>query len=735
MITLSIEKHIVYTSVNFNYLGRALTLARSVKKFDPKIHFILFVVEPDIKITEDVKRFLLNCDDPQSFDEVMTLEDLDSINNEEFQNYTVIEMCTAVKGQIAVQLLTREHVQYVTYLDPDLFFYGPLTEIREMHTNGDVLLTPHLNRIPYSNNTIKNDEMGGMLRHGIFNLGFVSFKNTKSGREIAAWWADRLLISSKADYFNGLFTDQKWWDLSQIYFTDTFVVKNDGWNVAPWNISERRIVSLDPPVLESGDHLLFFHFSKFPSPEFYEKIELSQNSLVLNRLIEEYRDEFLSSQIKAEKVLSKLNDPIESSEREIKLVPKQRPNFEIFLTNFLHALARNTMLRRIAFYNSFLRNFSKKAYNFLFKLVYRIEVVTFGQNIGSLLKNLTLDLLIVSHIGGGGVSVVLRERVLDFVRKGKFVGVLKPVESGELALFINNKSTPYLVEDRISEVFDKATEIEIHHILGFEEHFGVLGDLEIDRFFLHDKYLISQTPFDDAKEFLTSNSATPGIDLPLSKSSKLDSEEWRALTRGLLQNSKAVFAPSEYIIQEYKSVFPEIEYQIFDLEPGFHPMTPSASSKKRKSFIVVSPTGAHKGSLVLADVARINAFANSSIFFRVFGDLPAKTEMELKNLENVILEGQLSRGRLNNALGGLSNSIGWIPSLTGESYSLALSDFLSNGITVLASNRGALTERLRSMPGNFLYDPAIPVEVLSNLLIALSENKDLDEFSSYLYMT
>ena len=68
-------------------------------------------------------------------------------------------MCTAVKGQAAVQLLARKTSLFVTYLDPDLFFYGSLEQIRGEHSNGDVLLTPHLNHIPYLENIILNDDV------------------------------------------------------------------------------------------------------------------------------------------------------------------------------------------------------------------------------------------------------------------------------------------------------------------------------------------------------------------------------------------------------------------------------------------------------------------------------------------------------------------------------------------------------------------------------------------------
>jgi hypothetical protein len=90
---------------------------------------------------------------------------------------------------------------------------------------------------------------------------------------------------------------------------------------------------------------------------------------------------------------------------------------------------------------------------------------------------------------------------------------------------------------------------------------------------------------------------------------------------------------------------------------------------------------------------------------------------------------------LNHALTNSEGTIGWIPSLTGESYSLALSDLLSNGIRVVATNCGALPERIRAIPGNYLYDPATPTQILTEILVAISENSSLERFNQYVEST
>jgi hypothetical protein len=341
------SQHIVFTSVNFNYLGRALTLARSVKKHDPDVYFVLLLVEPDTQLDIESKELLLRCDGGQTFDEILTLSELSLPESIGLMAYSVVEMCTAVKGAATLNLLSRDFAKFVTYLDPDLCFYGSLEEIRTEHEGGEVLLTPHLNHVPFIDQVIHNDEIAGVLRHGVFNLGFVSFKKSKPSMDVAMWWADRLAISSKADYSRGLFTDQKWWDLSQVYFKDVKVVRNDGWNMAPWNVSERRLTSLNPKVLESGDSLLFFHFSKFPSKDFRAKIDAQFKSKFLDELIDSYEKDFEDSENYSSILLSELKNRNQSLEHNSIVIPKRAPRIEILVTKAIHLSTNNKFLRKI----------------------------------------------------------------------------------------------------------------------------------------------------------------------------------------------------------------------------------------------------------------------------------------------------------------------------------------------------------------------------------------------------
>ncbi len=46
-----------------------------------------------------------------------------------------------------------------------------------------------------------------VLAHGIYNLGFVGFKNTEIGRGAAAFWRRRMMRHCRDDHARGLFTE------------------------------------------------------------------------------------------------------------------------------------------------------------------------------------------------------------------------------------------------------------------------------------------------------------------------------------------------------------------------------------------------------------------------------------------------------------------------------------------------------------------------------------------------
>lgn len=247
-----------YTSVNINYLPKARILAKSVKQYCKDARFTLVfsdVLPEEISIADE------------PFDEIISIRELRiPVENLDFWIYehTVVELCTAVKGQAIVNFLEGGS-EKVVYLDPDIAVFNDLHELEELLDQYDVVLTPHVT-IPEENIVdIENNEICA-LKHGAYNFGFYAARNSANGLAFARWWRDRLLDFCFDDIPNGIFTDQKWGDLVPCMFEGVFITRDPGYNVSTWNISHRIIdKNIDGVYMVNDVPLKFYHFSGFDS--------------------------------------------------------------------------------------------------------------------------------------------------------------------------------------------------------------------------------------------------------------------------------------------------------------------------------------------------------------------------------------------------------------------------------------------------------------------------------------
>ena len=247
-----------YTSININYLPKARILAKSVKQYCPDSKFSL--VFSDVLPKEvDPKK--------EPFDEIVTIDELGiPVENLKFWIYehSVVELCTAVKGQALVNFLEAGSDK-VVYLDPDIAVFEALESLDKLLDENDIVLTPHITYPENSKQGIADNEMSA-LKHGAFNFGFYAVKNSENGKAFAYWWRDRLDDFCYDKIPDGLFTDQKWGDLVPCLFDGVYIWKDPGCNVATWNISNRTITKTDNgKYLVNGQPLKFYHFSGFDS--------------------------------------------------------------------------------------------------------------------------------------------------------------------------------------------------------------------------------------------------------------------------------------------------------------------------------------------------------------------------------------------------------------------------------------------------------------------------------------
>lgn len=248
-----------FTSITTNYLPKARVLARSIKHHCKDSYFSLVVSD---RLPDDFNI------EHEPFDEIVYVEDLNiPVNNLNMWIFmhTVVEICTAVKGQAIYNFLHRGLYDKVIYLDPDIVVFDDLSQLENLLSQHSVILTPHLTEPEKTIQAIADNEQCALM-HGVYNLGFIAVRNSAAGLEFAGWWRDRLVEFCYDDIPHGIFTDQRWVDLAPALFEDIFILRDASYNVSTWNLTHRNVTkSKDNIYYVNGKPLQFYHFSGFDS--------------------------------------------------------------------------------------------------------------------------------------------------------------------------------------------------------------------------------------------------------------------------------------------------------------------------------------------------------------------------------------------------------------------------------------------------------------------------------------
>lgn len=220
----------------------------SVAEFEPDADRFVFVVD-DLAQVERI-------------DEGTILRPAEVFDEAEYaalaRSSDVVEFSTSVKPAVLRHLLDLGYAR-VLYFDPDIQVFAGLGPLLEPLETNAIALTPHWTdalplgwRLPF--------ELA-ILRFGVFNLGFIGVANAPDARAMLAWWGERVREFARIDVSSGLFVDQRWMDLVPGMFERTAIVRHRGCNVARWNLFERRLAESEELHLESGEPVIFFHFS------------------------------------------------------------------------------------------------------------------------------------------------------------------------------------------------------------------------------------------------------------------------------------------------------------------------------------------------------------------------------------------------------------------------------------------------------------------------------------------
>jgi hypothetical protein len=168
---------------------------------------------------------------------------------------TVGEFCWTTTPFLVDHVLHAEpSAEYVTYLDADLCFFADPEEAWREVGQHDVAIVPH---------RFLPDDYSRLRPNGLFNVSWVSFRNSAPAHAILARWRDQCL--ARCDRATA--GDQKYLDEWPALLPPQgrlCVFQNHAIGVAPWNLRRYQVT---PGPRVDGVPVVFYHFHELTRRE------------------------------------------------------------------------------------------------------------------------------------------------------------------------------------------------------------------------------------------------------------------------------------------------------------------------------------------------------------------------------------------------------------------------------------------------------------------------------------
>ncbi len=236
-------------------LPDALTLGASFGQHHPGQVFVIGLADDPARLPAEFR-----CPYP-----LLTATDCVSDVPTLSSRYTPTEFTAATKPVFVRAALDRfTDEPHLLYADPETFIYQPLTPVLDRLQTATVLLTPHITRPP--NDGHWPDEKA-LQNVGLYSAGFLAFRRGAETDRLLAWWQDRVRERAFIDPCAGLCLDQLWLMHWLTFFEGVRVIKDPGWQLALWNLPERRLTQTPAGWLANGLPLLWANFRGLSNPD------------------------------------------------------------------------------------------------------------------------------------------------------------------------------------------------------------------------------------------------------------------------------------------------------------------------------------------------------------------------------------------------------------------------------------------------------------------------------------
>jgi hypothetical protein len=201
-----------------------------------------------------------------------------------------------------------KYVDFLTYLDADLFFYSDVQPILDEIGESSIAIIEHR-----FTDRLKEREVNGR-----FCVEWVSFRRNEEGLSCLLRWKEQCIEWCYYRLEDGKMGDQKYLDEWPVRYSSCHIIEHLGAGVAPWNFPKYEFSEdFNNNIKVNSEKLIFYHFHQFQLLS-NGKFDRLSNFYTLerdepNNVYEKYENEIDKCVLTIKKIEPKFSSGIKSS--------------------------------------------------------------------------------------------------------------------------------------------------------------------------------------------------------------------------------------------------------------------------------------------------------------------------------------------------------------------------------------------------------------------------------------
>lgn len=231
-----------------NYLAKGVVTLRSLKRQCPEAFVFVLCMDDETKaVLEELK-----------------LPDISTIRLADIESEALLEVkkdrggaeyCWTLSPYLPWYVFQQyPQVEFLTYIDSDLYFYSPVDPLFEEIGDSSIAIIEHR-----FSPRLQDREVNGR-----FCVEWVSFRRDEEGMACLERWKDQCIEWCYYRLEDGRMGDQKYLDEWPERYRSCHIIEHTGAGVAPWNYSQYRFEENGgEKITVDGAPLIFYHFHQF----------------------------------------------------------------------------------------------------------------------------------------------------------------------------------------------------------------------------------------------------------------------------------------------------------------------------------------------------------------------------------------------------------------------------------------------------------------------------------------